>query len=188
MDVTSPPPAPVLYVIICGSPAASGVVDFIREVHAQGWIVCAVPTPMGARFVDVDELERVTGYPVRTTYKHPDEPDALPPADAFVVAPATFNTVNKVAHGITDTLAVGLVCEGIGAGRQVVMAPWINRALAGAGPYRRALDLLSEDGVQLVLTDGTAPGGGPMDEQGHAFPWEDVAHMLQVSSREVTSR
>jgi transcriptional regulator with XRE-family HTH domain len=37
----------------------------------------------------------------------PDEPDELPAADAVVVAPATFNTVNKWAAGITDTFAAG---------------------------------------------------------------------------------
>jgi hypothetical protein len=31
----------------------------------------------------------------------------LSPADAFVVTPATFNTVNKMASGAGDTLALG---------------------------------------------------------------------------------
>jgi hypothetical protein len=35
----------------------------------------------------------MTGHPVRTSYKLPDEPDVLPPPDAILVAPATFNTV-----------------------------------------------------------------------------------------------
>jgi phosphopantothenoylcysteine synthetase/decarboxylase len=56
--------------------------------------------------------------------------------------PATFNTVNKIAHGISDTLAVGLVCEGLGNGLPVIIAPWLNRPLTRHGAYRRSLDHL----------------------------------------------
>jgi hypothetical protein len=35
----------------------------------------------------------------------------LPPADAIAVAPATYNTINKWAAGISDTLALGILCE-----------------------------------------------------------------------------
>ena len=65
---------------------------------------------MGARFVDAEELERLTGDRVRSAYRMPDEPKGLPAADAVVVAPATFNTVNKWAGGMADTFAVGLLC------------------------------------------------------------------------------
>jgi Flavoprotein len=34
--------------------------------------------------------------------------------DAIIVAPATFNTINKWAVGISDTLALGLLTEAIG--------------------------------------------------------------------------
>jgi flavoprotein len=46
----------------------------------------------------------------------PDEPNELPAADAVIVAPATFNTVNKWATGIADTFVVGLLCELMGFG------------------------------------------------------------------------
>jgi hypothetical protein len=60
---------------------------------------------------DSAELARLTGHPVRSEYKHPDEPDVLPPPDAIVVAPATTNTTIKWAAGISDTLALGLLVE-----------------------------------------------------------------------------
>ena len=163
----------VLYVIICGTTAASGVYDFISESVSDGWDVCAVTTPMGARFVDSDRLRSLTSHPVRSDYKAPDEPDVLPPADAFVVAPCTFNTVNKLANGISDTLAVGLVCEGIGHGLPVIIAPWANRALIRHGAYRRSIEYLRDDGVRFVLTDRTEPGPSLVDPGG-LFPWDDV--------------
>src|SRR5207247_3799915 len=94
----------VLYVISCGSPAARFVPAFVQMVQADEWQVCVIATPDGSKFVDIALLERITGSPVRTEYKHPDEPDVLPPADVVVAYPATFNTLNKWVLGISDTL------------------------------------------------------------------------------------
>jgi phosphopantothenoylcysteine synthetase/decarboxylase len=164
---------PVLYLIICGSPAAEQAPTFVEQAQEIGWEVCAITTPMGAKFVDVARLRALTGHPVRVTYKDPTEPDVLPPADAYVVAPATFNTVNKITHGISDTLAVGLVCEGLGNGLPVIIAPWLNRPLTRHGAYRRSLDHLRQDGAHLILTPDNQPGAAPPDHQG-PFPWADV--------------
>lgn len=60
----------------------------------------------------------------------PDEPDVLPPADAFAVAPATFNTINKLTAGISDILALGRLNEAIGVPQPVIAAPFPNHALA----------------------------------------------------------
>lgn len=103
----------------------------------------------------------VTCRPVRTGYKAPDDPDVLPPADVLVVAPAPFNTVNKITNGISDTRAVGLVCEALGYGVPVVLVPWMNRGLVGHGAYRRSLDQLRVEGSRLVLTPHTTSDAGP---------------------------
>jgi phosphopantothenoylcysteine synthetase/decarboxylase len=169
--VTSAPR--VLYLIICGTPAAPGAYDFITDVIHDGWKVCAVTTPMGARFVDSGRLAALTGHPVRSTYKNPEDPDVLPPGDAFVVAPASFNTVNKMANGISDTLAVGLLCEAIGLDKPVIVVPWTNRGLARNGAYGRSIQHLRDDGARLVLTERTEPGPSPVDPGG-VFPWEQV--------------
>jgi phosphopantothenoylcysteine synthetase/decarboxylase len=73
-----------------------------------------IATPSARSFLDAAQLEQLTGTPVRTDYKRPDEPDVFPPPDAIIVAPATFNTVKKWTAGISDTLALGVVCEAIG--------------------------------------------------------------------------
>jgi phosphopantothenoylcysteine synthetase/decarboxylase len=39
----------------------------------------------------------------------PGEGRKLPPADAIIVAPATYNTMNKRAAGISDTFELGLL-------------------------------------------------------------------------------
>ena len=175
MNVTKP----VIYVITCGASAADGIYEFIAHLHAADWRACVIATPMGAQFVDVERLRATTGHPVRTEYKTPDAPDILPPADLFVVAPATFNTVNKIANGISDTLAVGLLCEGLGSEKPVIMVPWMNRALASHGAYRRSLALLREEGVQFVLTNRTNPEAAATEDH-EKFPWGEL---LEAVSR-----
>ncbi len=87
----------VLYVIACAAPPARDVHVLVRLAQAEGWDVCVLATPSGRDFLDASVLERLTRHPVRSEYKRPDEPDVLPPPSANVLAPATFNTINKWA-------------------------------------------------------------------------------------------
>lgn len=102
---------PVLYIVACGGRPAGDLASFVETCQAQGWDVCVIATPSALKFMDTESLTDLTGHPVRHDYKQPEEPDVLPPADAMVVAPATFNTINKWAYGISDTLALGLLNE-----------------------------------------------------------------------------
>jgi phosphopantothenoylcysteine synthetase/decarboxylase len=167
MPNDKPGERPVLYVISCGSPAAALLPGFVERVSRSGWTVCVVVTPEGRKFVDVPSLERLTGYPVRSHYKHPDEPDVLPRADAVVAFPATFNTLNKWALGISDTLAVGILCEYTGLGAPVLAVPCVgtNSGLDAHPAFHRSLRLLCEYGVHVVydretysVDDAALPG------------------------------
>jgi phosphopantothenoylcysteine synthetase/decarboxylase len=179
------PKKPVLYVIGCGGYPSESIPDFVRHAQDEGWDVCAIGTRMGMRFLNADLLREMTGHPVRDDYKQPDEPDVLPDADAFVVAPATFNTVNKVAAGISDTLALGLINEAIGFGKPVIIAPWPNQQLAKHPAFPRSVETLSEAGVHFVL-DATAL---PLPASGRpgatTFPWAEVRSALAVAKEEI---
>lgn len=162
-----------LYVITCGSPAAGGVGQLVESAQLDGWDVCVVTTPDGAKFVDVPALARQTGYPVRSTYKNPDDPDVLPPADGIIVAPATVNTINKWAAGICDTLALGLLVEAIGLRLPIVAMPFSNWAHAAHPAFGENLRRLESWGVH-VLWDST--GHRPHEPRAGAalvarFPW-----------------
>jgi hypothetical protein len=119
--------------------------------------------------MDTKELAGLTGHPVRVHYKDPDAPDVLPPADAMVVAPATFNTINKLAHGISDTLALGLLNEAIGLGLPITAVPWPNVALARHPAFRRSVASLREWGVTVILDPDRLPG---VSDTSAVFPWE----------------
>ena len=142
---------PVLYLVACGAYPAGQLPAFVRDTQAQGWDVCVIATPNGLKFLDEGNIAGLCGHPVRTRYKRPDEPDLLPSPDALVVAPATFNTVNKWAQGISDTLALGLLNEAVGLGLPMIVAPWPNAALAAHPVFIRSVGLLREWGVTVLL-------------------------------------
>lgn len=95
----------------------------VAAAQELGWTVCVITTPDGRKFIDAAALAEQTGFAVRSAYKNPGDPDLLPSADAMVVAPATVNTINKWAAGIADTLALGLIVEGLGKGLPIVAVP-----------------------------------------------------------------
>jgi len=74
--------------------------------------------------------------PVRSEYRSPAEPKS-PRAAAIIVAPATFNTINKWANGISDTYALGILAEAPGLNILVVALPFVNSALADRAPFKR---------------------------------------------------
>jgi phosphopantothenoylcysteine synthetase/decarboxylase len=172
--MTGLPDERVLYVITCGSPLARDVGRLVALAQQDGWAVCVVSTPDGRKFLDVPALEAQTGYPVRSAYKQPDDPDLLPPADAMIVAPATVNTVNKWAVGITDSLALGLLVEAQGLGLPLVAMPFTNAAMAIHPAFRDSLERLRGWDVTVLFGDDVLPpfppgsGARYLDQ----YPWE----------------
>jgi phosphopantothenoylcysteine synthetase/decarboxylase len=176
---------PVLYVVACGAYPAGQLPAFVRSAQDQGWDVCVIATPDGAKFVDAGNLAGLTGHPVRVRYKNPDQPDVLPPPDALIVAPATFNTINKWAQGISDTLALGLLNESVGLSRPIAVAPWPNAALSAHPVFRRSIATLREWGVTVLVDPARLPDAGqaPAD-----FPWDDVRAALPGLRPQETGR
>ncbi|MEV5612716.1 flavoprotein [Streptomyces sp. NPDC052225] len=143
---------PFLYVVVCAAGIADGVGKLIAEAQDQGWEVgvIATPTAVQGRFFDVDAVETQTGRMVRSAWRMPADPRPFPPADAMVVAPATFNTINKWAGGIADTLAVATLCEAYGAGVPVVVLPRVNEELGRHPAYQESLLRLRGMGVRFA--------------------------------------
>ncbi|NAS25094.1 flavoprotein [Herbidospora sp. NEAU-GS84] len=140
-----------LYVIVCAAGPVRDLPELIAEARSRSWTVQIVATPKAVDFIDEADLERRTGRRVRVNYRHPSEPKP-PRADAILVYPATFNTVNKFALGITDTYALGLLAEAPGLGIPVTLVPFVNDALAGRAPYRAAVAALEEEGVTFAAS------------------------------------
>ncbi|KJK57428.1 flavoprotein [Saccharothrix sp. ST-888] len=140
---------PFLYVVVCASGIASGVGALISAAQHEGWEVGVVATPQALGFIDRAAVETQTGYPVRSAWRLPGEPKPLPPPDAIAVVPATFNTVNKWAAGISDTLALGILCEAYGLGVPTAVQPFLGAAQAVHPAYRESLARLRSMGVLI---------------------------------------
>jgi phosphopantothenoylcysteine synthetase/decarboxylase len=147
----------VLYVISCGSPVAQLVPELVMQAQSTDWKVCVITTPHGVRFLDISLLEHLTGYPVRSQYKHPNEPDIFPQPTALIAFPATFNTLNKWALGITDTLAVGLLCEYTGLKKLMIAVPVTGEGLGAHPALQRSVRLLRRYGVHVLYKPEVSP-------------------------------
>ena len=60
--------------------------------------VLVFSTSTGTRFIDLAELEQLTGEPVRSEYRLPGTGTPVPPADALLACPLTFNSADKLGE------------------------------------------------------------------------------------------
>lgn len=164
----------ILYHIVCGAPPAAEAGEFVRLAQRAGWDVCVMVTPLGARFADLEGLAKLAGRPVRQDFKLPGEPDLFPRANALAVAPATFNSINKLAAGIADTLALAVISEYLALSVPTVLAPNVNPTLARHPQYRRSLASLRDWGVRVLDDRPERSGQAP----GWMAPWASILEAL----------
>lgn len=181
-------PQRVLSVIVCGAGPASAISTLIKLARERGWAVQVIATPAALELIDPAAIEDQTGSPVRSQYRKLGSPRSAI-SDAIIVAPATCNTINKWAQGISDTYALGVLAETTGLGVPVVVLPFVNRALASRQPFRRSVESLRAEGVSILLGPGGIQphpphtGGSLID----SFPWQlalDEADRLLSFRRE----
>lgn len=162
----------VLSVVVCGAGPAAEILTLIKLAVDRGWTVQVTSTPAALGFFDPAAVEDMTGNPVRSQYGKPGAPRSRVP-DAIVVAPATYNTICKWAHGTSDTYALGVLAEQTGMGLPIVVLPFVNAALANRLPFRRSVETLRTEGVSILLgPGGVVPhqphsGGSLID----SYPW-----------------
>jgi len=101
----------------------------------------------------------------------------------MIVGGASFNTLNKCALGIADTLALGLLTEGIGLGIPIAALPFVNAAQTERPAFSRHVETLRTAGVAVLLGPGGYQPHPP--HQGsqhlHKYPWQ--AALDAVESR-----
>ncbi|MFG2881384.1 flavoprotein [Streptomyces sp. NPDC048297] len=168
---------PFLYVVVCAAGIAEGVGDLITAAQRRDWDVGVIATPVAmGGFFDAVAAEAQTGRAVRSAWRTPSDPRPFPPPDAVVVAPATFNTVNKWAAGSADTLALGTLCEAPGLGVPVAVLPCVADALAAHPAYRDSLIRLRGMGVRFGEPYSGRPGA---DGERPDFGWERALDLLE---------
>lgn len=173
--MAAPQPTRVVYLIVCAAPPAQAIGELVHLLQEQSWTVCVIATPRAAGWIDSARLAEQTGYPVRHDYKRPDDPDTLPLADAILVVPATFNTINKWVAGISDTFALGLLNEALGLKLPIVLVPYAKPTLAAHPVFGRNLRTLSDWDVTVLPNEVIRPSRAPIEE---GFYWSPVVDAL----------
>src|SRR6476661_3981193 len=161
---------------VSGGIAAYKAVELTRLAGKAGHSVRVVQTERSLEFVGRATFEGITGAPVlvdefekdpaRGAFPGDPAPDHDPishlevvrRADVFVIAPASANTVAKLAHGLADNL---LTSAALAATCPVVVAPAMNNAMYEHPATQANLALLRERGVTVL-----DPGVGALGSKG----------------------
>ncbi|MGI0071068.1 MAG: bifunctional phosphopantothenoylcysteine decarboxylase/phosphopantothenate--cysteine ligase CoaBC [Thermoplasmata archaeon] len=171
-----------LLVGVSGSIAAVETPKIIRELIRHGADVRAVMSPEATRILTVEALEFATGHPPivqltgnveHVTLLGPGEGQA----DLFLIAPATANTISKIAHGIDDTPVTSCASVALGGGVPVLIAPAMHAHMGLNPAVRESLDKLRSWGVGVIA--GAAAEG----EEKIASPEEVAAAVLHRLAR-----
>jgi len=172
-----------VYLFGSAAPPVLEIAGVIGQAQARGWDVCLGLTPTAAKWLEADlpALEKLTGRPVRSDYKRPGEPDAWPPADVILFAPATFNSVNHWALGLTDRFVVGVAAEAIGKEIPTVAMPCVNSAYAQHPQFHWSVDALRSMGVTVLYGEGGFVPNQPGEKV--PFPW----HLALDAAKSVVS-
>jgi phosphopantothenoylcysteine decarboxylase/phosphopantothenate--cysteine ligase len=143
---------------VSGSIAAVESVRVIRELIRHGADVRAVVSPEATRIVSEEALAFATGHPpvVRLT-GNVEHVTLLGPgedrADLLLIAPATANTISKIAHGIDDTAVTSCASVALGGGVPLLIAPAMHAHMGQNPAVRENLERLVSWGVGIVRAD-----------------------------------
>ncbi|MFI5384640.1 MAG: bifunctional phosphopantothenoylcysteine decarboxylase/phosphopantothenate--cysteine ligase CoaBC [Fimbriimonadales bacterium] len=130
---------------VSGSVAAYRAADLARELMRQGFTVRVCLTDAGQKFVTPALFEALTGQPcLIDTFEEPERGrmahiDWARQAEVIVVAPATANTIARIAHGIGDDMLT-TICLATTA--PLIIAPAMNPQMYASDAHREALDKL----------------------------------------------
>jgi phosphopantothenoylcysteine decarboxylase/phosphopantothenate--cysteine ligase len=153
---------------VSGGIAAYKALEFVRLATGAGHAVRVVQTPASLRFVGEASFAALTGAPVLSDEHERDPargafPDQQPPAheplshlelvrnaDLFLIAPASANTIAKLAHGLADNLLSNCA---LAASCPLVVAPAMNNLMYEHPATQANLATLRERGVHVIEPD-----------------------------------
>jgi phosphopantothenoylcysteine decarboxylase / phosphopantothenate---cysteine ligase len=162
---------------VSGSIAAIELPKMIRELIRHGADVQTVMSPEAMRLVTPETLEFATGHPPITQLTgNVEHVSLLGPgpgrADLYLIAPATANTISKIAHGIDDTPVTSFASVALGGGVPILLAPAMHSHMGLNPAVKENLEKLRAWGV------GVVPSVSSEGEEKIAGPEEVAAAVL----------
>ncbi len=136
------------------------VPDVARELIRHGADVVTFMSREAAKLLSPKVMEWATGNRVYTGLSgYAEHVNVCLSVDAVVIAPATANTIAKVANGIGDTTVTLCAMVALGAGKPLLMVPAMNESMWRNPIVRGNIDRLRSVGVRFVepvLEEGKA--------------------------------
>ncbi|MFE9373129.1 flavoprotein [Streptomyces sp. NPDC006711] len=175
-----------IYLLCSAAPPVFDVAAVVESLQAGGWDVCLGLTPTAASWVQesLSGLATLTGHPVRSRYERPGEADAWPGADALLFAPATFNSLNSWALGLTSSYVTGVAAEAIGRRIPVLAMPCVNAGLARHPQFERSIEVLRSAGVTVLHGAGAGPVPDQHGERApEGYPWRLALDAVEAAVR-----
>lgn len=139
----------ILYMIVSGAGSARRMPELAGKLGVHFEQTFIVPTENAHRVIS--QREFVQGDNTRIVDSYFD--DAIlpyPPEGVVLVAPCTFNSLNKLALGVADTLALSIAAEAIGRGTPVVVAVSVNPPLYAHPQTADSMRRLRAWGVHVI--------------------------------------
>jgi Flavoprotein len=153
----------VAYLVLSGTTTAARCPEILGGLVGLGFsTVIAIPTPNAWRVIAPRDLADVAGVRVVESY-FDLAIRPRPPRGVVLFAPCSFNSLNKLAHGIADNLALSVVAEAIGRGTPVIVGPSLNAPLLNHPEAQASLKKLPAWGVAIVppVDEGEGPRLAP---------------------------
>ena len=134
---------------ITGSVASYKSVDLARQLSGQGANVTVVMTESACRFVQPLTFETVLNKPVYTKLfdGYLRHISLIEEAHLLIIAPATANTINKIACGIADNFLTTLCLSFNGP---VLIAPAMNSRMYNQFSVKKSLKELTRLGIKFI--------------------------------------
>jgi phosphopantothenoylcysteine decarboxylase/phosphopantothenate--cysteine ligase len=140
-------------IVLCitGSVAAVKCPEIARELMRRGADVRACMTAHATRLITPELMHWATGNEVVSELTGRIEHVELAQwADLVLVAPATANTLGKMACAIDDTPVTSVVSVAIGLGKPIVVVPAMHESMYGHRLFQENLARLRSAGVHIV--------------------------------------
>lgn len=144
---------------VTGSVAIYRAIDLARELLRRSAKVYTVMTPEATRLVSPEMFRWATGGDVFVEFRGEVAHVALSQTcDGMVIAPASANTIAKIAAGVSDTSVTLTAINFIGKKKPIIVVPSMHLAMYDAPQIRDAINRLRGYGVMFVdpVVEGSA--------------------------------
>ncbi len=165
---------------ITGSIAAYKVADWVRALRREGCQVTVVMTEAACRFISPLTMAALSGNPVHTGMFSAEAPETIPHIslakehDLLLIAPASAQTIARLAHGLADNLLATIALASSGP---ILVCPAMNSVMFQHPATQANLAIIRSYGYQVIEPDCGKMACGD-EGPGRLTEWENARQAI----------